>query len=53
MPMAMEVRKPMFSLTSSDGAIGAHQGNVRQCYEDFASLVKSIADRANLTKRTQ
>lgn len=53
MPMAMEVRKPMFSLTSADGAIGAHQGNVRQCYEDFASLVKSIADHASLTKGTQ
>lgn len=49
MPMAMEARKPMFSLTSADGAIGAHQNNVRQCYYDFASLVQSIADRAGVT----
>lgn len=48
MPMAMEARKPMFSLTSADGAIGAHQSNVRQCHDDFASLVQSIAERANL-----
>lgn len=48
MPMAMEARKPMFSLTSADGAIGAHQNNVRQCHDDFACLAQSIADRANL-----
>ena len=51
MPMAMEARKPMFSLTSADGAIGAHQINVQQCYDDFASLVQSIADRAGLQQR--
>lgn len=49
MPLAMEARKPMFSLTSADGAIGAHQNNVRQCHDDFTSLVKSIAARAGLT----
>ena len=32
----------------ADGAIGAHQNNVRQCHEDFASLVKSIAARSHL-----
>ena len=42
MPMAMEVRKPMFSLTSADGAIGAHQLNVAQCHEDFDALTKAI-----------
>jgi len=46
MPMAMEARKPMFSLTSADGAIGAHQKNVGQCYEDFARLTTSIAKHA-------
>lgn len=48
MPMAMEARKPMFSLTNADGAIGAHQNNVRQCHDDFASLVQSIVIRAGL-----
>jgi len=46
MPMAMEARKPMFSLTSADGAIGAHQKNVGQCHEDFARLTTSIAKHA-------
>jgi hypothetical protein len=45
MPLAMEVRKPMFSLTSADGAIGAHQRNVQQCWLDFEMLARSIADR--------
>jgi len=45
MPMAMEARKPMFSLRSADGAIGAHQANVQQCYNDFSALVQAIAGR--------
>ena len=42
MPLAQEARKPMFSLTSADGAIGAHQGAVTECYNDFAQLTKKI-----------
>ncbi len=48
MPMAMEARKPMFALSSADGAIGAHQANVQQCYEDFEALVKAIARRTGV-----
>ena len=48
MSMAMEARKPMFALRASDGAIGAHQTNVQQCYEDFENLVCTIADRIKL-----
>ncbi len=48
MPMAMESRKPMFALKPADGAIGAHQTNVQQCYDDFESLVKEIARRVGL-----
>jgi cellulose biosynthesis protein BcsQ len=48
MLMAMEARKPMFSLTSADGAIGAHQGNVQQCYADIEALVREIAIRAEI-----
>lgn len=48
MPMAMEARKPMFSLKSADGAIGAHQANVQQCHDDFSALVAAIAERAGL-----
>ncbi|MFN9431612.1 MAG: ParA family protein [Acidobacteriota bacterium] len=45
MPMAMERRKPMFQLTSADGAIGAHQANVQQCRVDFERLCREIAKR--------
>jgi len=48
MPMAMEARKPMFSLRSADGAIGAHQANVQQCHDDFSALVAAIAERTRL-----
>lgn len=48
MPMAMEARKPMFSLRASDGAIGAHQANVQQCHNDFEHLVLTIAERAGV-----
>lgn len=48
MPMAMDARKPMFQLTSADGAIGALQVNVQQCHADYCALVKAIAARAEL-----
>ncbi len=48
MPMAMEARKPMFFLNNADGAIGAHQSNVRQCYDDFSELTKEIARRVGI-----
>lgn len=48
MPMAMEARKPMFALTSADGAIGAHQTNVQQCRDDFSNLCQQIAVRVGL-----
>ena len=50
MPMAMEARKPMFDLTSADGAIGAHQVNVQQCREDFEALCREIARRLGCEK---
>jgi cellulose biosynthesis protein BcsQ len=42
MPMAMEVRKPMFFLKPADGAIGAHQEAVSACYKDFLVLATKI-----------
>ncbi len=50
MPMAMEAGKPMFALRPSDGAIGAHQANVQQCYDDFHQLVVEIAKRTSIVK---
>jgi len=42
MPMAQEARKPMFMLKPADGAIGAHQAGVTECYNDFKRLAKRI-----------
>ena len=50
MPLAMDAGKPMFALKPADGAIGAHQTNVRQCHEDFRKLAQEIANRATLDK---
>ena len=50
MPMAMESRKPMFALRASDGAIGAHQTNVQQCFDDFKNLVAEIAVRVGISR---
>ncbi|HEY4942259.1 MAG TPA: AAA family ATPase [Rhizomicrobium sp.] len=47
MPMAQEAKKPMFSLRPADGAIGGHQGAVRQAYEDFRSLATKILTHVN------
>lgn len=52
MPMAMEARKPMFSLTNADGAIGAHQSNVQQCHDDFLALITAIAARTGTKEAT-
>ena len=43
--MAQEVRKPIFELTSADGAIGAHAAAVGEAYKDFRKLAKSIRER--------
>lgn len=48
MPMAMDARKPMFSLRSADGAIGSHIEAVRTCHTDFLDLARRIASQAGL-----
>lgn len=45
MPMAMEARKPIFHLKSSDGAIGSHMSGVRSCEDDFKNLANSILNQ--------
>lgn len=47
-PMAQEYRKPIFSLTSADGAIGAHANAVQDAKKDFEKLAKKIADGIGL-----
>ena len=47
-PMAQEARKPIFKLTTADGAFGSHAAAVSNAYEDFEDLAKKIADRIGL-----
>lgn len=44
MPMAQEAKKPMFLLKPADGAIGGHQGAVRQAYVDFRALASKVLE---------
>lgn len=44
MPMAQEARKPVFKLTSADGAIGAHSAAVMDAYDDFKTLAQRILE---------
>ena len=41
-PMAQEHRKPIFKLTSADGAIGSHAGAVQDARRDFRELAGKI-----------
>jgi chromosome partitioning protein len=47
-PMALEARKPIFELTSSDGAIGNHLYAVRDAGADFRNLAEKIISRIGL-----
>lgn len=44
-PMAREKRKPIFKLTTADGAFGSHAAAVRDAYTDFRDLAKEILAR--------
>ena len=48
-PMAQEARKPVFSLTAADGAIGNHAVAVSNAYRDFRCLAKIIRTRVGLS----
>ena len=48
MPMAQEVRKPMFLLRPADGAFGGHQQAVQNCYADFKMLTLKIMKRCGV-----
>jgi chromosome partitioning protein len=41
-PMGQEHRKPIFKLTSADGAIGSHAGAVQDARRDFRELADKI-----------
>ena len=44
-PLAQDARKPIFKLTSADGAIGAHQTAAREAGDDFKKLSIEILRR--------
>ena len=52
-PMAQEVRKPIFQLTTADGAIGSHSAAVRDAWSDFRALTVAILERINLPEEAQ
>lgn len=52
-PMAQEVRKPVFSLTPGDGAIGNHALAVQEAHGDFERLAKKIQDRMDASKKSR
>jgi cellulose biosynthesis protein BcsQ len=45
MSMALDARKPVFTLKPADGAIGAYAQAVRDAYTDFHRLAQVIAQR--------
>lgn len=47
-PMAQEYRKPIFNLTSADGAIGSHSNAVQDAKKDFKQLAEKIAGQIEL-----
>lgn len=47
-PMAQEHRKPIFNLTSADGAIGSHSVAVQGAKKDFQKLAQTIAAQIGL-----
>jgi chromosome partitioning protein len=49
-PMGQEARKPIFQLTSADGAIGSHAQAVGEAYNDFKQLAEKLLERMKTTK---
>ena len=48
-PMGQEKRKPIFNLTSADGAIGSHASAVQDAKTDFMNLAFRIAAKMDLS----
>lgn len=46
-PMGQESRKPIFDLTTADGAIGSHAAAVQDARRDFGKLAKLIIEKAD------
>lgn len=46
-PMGQEARKPIFHLTSADGAIGSHAQAAQEAFRDFKELAQKLLERMN------
>lgn len=46
-PMSQEARKPIFNLTTADGARGGHATAARDAYHDFEDLALKIRENMN------
>ena len=44
-PLAQEARKPVFKLTSADGAIGSHAAAAHSAFRDFEDLADRIVEQ--------
>jgi cellulose biosynthesis protein BcsQ len=49
-PMAQEARKPVFSLTPADGAIGGHAQAVSEAHDDFQRLARKLVERMDAAR---
>lgn len=49
-PMGQEARKPIFHLTSADGAIGSHAQAVQEAYNDFKHLAEKMLVRMKMQR---
>jgi chromosome partitioning protein len=47
-PLAQEARKPIFHLTSADGALGSHLNAVNDAKNDFKKLAEKIAEHTEI-----
>ncbi len=47
-PMSQEARKPIFNLTTADGAFGSHAAAARDAYADFKTLALKLLARAGI-----
>jgi len=50
-PLAQDVRKPIFALAPADGAIGSHAAAARDAFHDFEQLTKEILRRVKHATR--
>ncbi len=41
-PLALDARKPIFSLSAGDGALGSHAAAARDAFSDFRALAENL-----------